>query len=176
MAQGISVLFVSSEVATYVGTGALADASAALPLAVRECGHDIRLMFPKYGFMSERRNRIHEITRLKEFEVPIAGGKDHAYCKSSSLNNIHSKVQVYVIGNQTYFGRMGIYADPSSHKEYADNGERFAFFCRSVLETCKLLGWRPTIIHCNDWQSGLIPAYAKTLYSNDGFFMNTKFV
>jgi starch synthase len=126
--------------------------------------------------MSERRNRIHEITRLKEFEVPIANGKDLASCKSSSLNNLHSKVQVYVIGNQTYFGRMGVYADPVNHKEYTDNGERFGFFCRSVLETCKLLGWRPTIIHCNDWQTGLIPAYAKTLYSNDGFFMNTKFV
>jgi len=177
MTQGIiSVLYVTSEAAGYVGTSPLAVASAQLPLAVREVGPDIRLTFPKYGFMSERRCRIHEITRLKEFEVPVAGGKDFAWCKSSSLNNIHSKVQVYVIGNQTYFGRMGVYADPGTNKEYADNGERFAFFCRSILETCKLLGWRPSIIHCNDWQTGLIPAYAKLLYGNDGFFTGTKFI
>ncbi len=176
MSQAISVLFVSSEVAPYVRTGDLAEVASALPLALRECGHDVRLMFPKYGFMSERRNRIHEITRLKEYGVPIAGGRDLASCKSSSLNNARAKVQVYVVGNQTYFGRNGIYADPHTHVPYHDNGERFTFFCRSVLETCKLLGWRPTIIHCNDWQTGLIPAYAKLIYGEDGFFANTKFI
>jgi starch synthase len=176
MAQNLSVLFVSSEVAPYIRTGDLAETSSLLSLAVREHGHDVRITFPKYGFMSERRNRIHEITRLREFGVPIAGVKDIASCKSSSLNNTRAKVQVYVIGNQTYFGRLGINADPTTHKEYPDNGLRYAFFSRSILETCKLLGWRPQIIHCLDWQSALIPAYAKLLYANDGFFANTKFV
>lgn len=176
MSQAISVLFVASEAAPYIRTGELAEVASALPLALRECGHDVRLMFPKYGFMSERRNRIHEITRLKEYGVPIAGGKDLASCKSSSLNNARAKVQVYVVGNETYFGRNGVYSDPVTHKPYADNGERFTFFCRSVLETCKLLGWKPSIIHCNDWQTGLLPAYAKLIYGEDGFFANTKFI
>lgn len=176
MSQAISVLYVASEAGPYIRTTDLGETSSSLSLALRECGHDVRLMFPKYGFMSERRNRIHEITRLKEYPVPFAGGKDYASCKSSSLNNARAKVQIYVVGNQTYFGRTGVYTDPHTLKPYPDNGERFTFFCRAVLETCKLLGWKPSIIHCSDWQTGLLPAYAKLIYGEDGFFANTKFV
>ncbi len=175
MSQNLSVLFVAAEVAPYIRTGDLPETSSLLSLAVREHGHDVRIMFPKYGFMSERRNRIHEITRLREFGVPIAGTKELSSCKSSSLNNARAKVQVYVLGNQTYFGRLGINHDPHTHKEYPDNGMRYAYMSRAVLETCKLLGWRPQIIHCLGWQSALVPAYAKLIFGNDGFFANTKF-
>ena len=65
---------------------------------------------------------------------------------------------------------------PIAKKDYADNDVRFIFFCRGVLETLKRLGWQPDIIHCNDWQTGLIPAYIKTIYSDDPFFKHIKTV
>lgn len=89
----LSILFVSSEVYPFAKTGGLADVSHALPIALRELGHDVRVMLPKYGNVSERRNRIHEINRLKE--VPIAVGEtvELATIKSSSMQNPRTKVQ-----------------------------------------------------------------------------------
>ncbi len=69
-----------------------------------------------------------------------------------------------------------MYISPDSKKDYVDNDVRFIFFCRGVLETLKRLGWQPDIIHCNDWQTGLIPAYIKTIYNHDPFFKHIKTV
>ena len=94
--------------------------------------------------------------------------------KSSFIMNLKEKVQVYFLDNETYFGREGVYQNPATKKDYKDNDERFIFFCRGVLETLKRLGWQPKIIHCNDWQTGLIPMYLKTLYKDDPFFKNVR--
>jgi starch synthase len=65
---------------------------------------------------------------------------------------------------------------PDTKKDYPDNDERFIFFCRGVLEVLKKLGWQPDIIHCNDWPTGLIPAYLKTVYKDDPFYKDTRSV
>lgn len=170
----LSILFVSSEVYPFAKTGGLADVSHALPIALRELGHDVRVMLPKYGNVSERRNRIHEINRLKE--VPIAVGEtvELATIKSSSMQNPRTKVQAYVTTNYTYFdSKKGLYADPITGEPY-NNDERFIFFDRSVVTTCLLLGWFPDIIHCNAWQTGLIGAYIRTMHKKE--FANTRLV
>ncbi|MCX7929348.1 MAG: glycogen synthase [Chlorobi bacterium] len=170
----LSILFVSSEVYPFAKTGGLADVSHALPIALRELGHDVRVMLPKYGNVSERRNRIHEINRLKE--VPIAVGEhvEPATIKSSSMQNPRTKVQAYVTTNYTYFdSKKGLYADPVTGEPY-NNDERFIFFDRSVVTTCLLLGWFPDIIHCNAWQAGLIGAYIRTMHAKE--FARTRLV
>ena len=73
-----------------------------------------------------------------------------------------------------YFERDELYVDPKTGVDYEDNAERFALFCRAALETLKRLHWQPDVIHCNDWQTGLIPVYLKTVYNNDRFFNKTK--
>src|SRR5262249_22594276 len=78
--------------------------------------------------------------------------------------------------NDRYFNRDGLYYSALTKKYFADNDERFIFFCRGVLETLKRLQWQPDIIHCNDWQCGLIPAYLKSLYKDDPYFRNMKTV
>ena len=64
--------------------------------------------------------------------------------------------------------------DGLTKKYFADNDERFIFFCRGILETLKRLQWQPDIIHCNDWQCGLIPAYLKSIYKDDPYFKNVR--
>ncbi len=177
MAKSLSILFVTSEVVPFVKTGGLADVSSALPLALTEIGHDVRIVVPKYGTVSERRNRIHEIKRLKDIPIMVAGEETMATVKSSQVVNSRAKVQVYLVTNDKYLEPVkGIYQDPSTGKDYPHNDERFIFFQKSVLETCVRLGWRPDVIHCNDWQTALIPAFLKELYAKDNFFAHTRVV
>jgi len=176
MAKSLSILFVTSEVVPFAKTGGLADVSAALPLALTELGHDVRIVVPKYGSVSERRNRIHEIKRLKDIPIVVAGEETMATVKSSQVVNSRAKVQVYLVTNDKYLeAYKGIYQD-SSGKDYAQNDERFIFFQKSVLETCIRLGWRPDVIHCNDWQTALIPALLRECYAGDNFFAHTRTV
>jgi len=175
MSKPLSILFVTSEVIPFIKVGGLADVSYSLPLAVRDIGHDIRVMIPKYGCVSERRNRIHEINRLRDIAIPVGKTSEAATVKSSSMNNPRTKVQAYITTNYKYFdSKKGIYENMNTGEQYPDNDERFIFFCRSVIETCMILGWYPDIIHSNDWQTALIGAFAKTLFPEE--FKKTKFV
>ncbi len=176
MSRPLNILFVSSEVDPFAKTGGLADVSSALPKAIKDLGHEIRIMMPRYRFIGERKYRLHDIIRLKDIPIPIGSNSALGNVKSSFISNLKDKVQVYFLDNEEYFGRDGIYQSPSTKKDYKDNDERFIFFCRGVLETLKRLGWQPDIIHCNDWQTGLIPAYLKTLYKDDSFFKNVRSV
>lgn len=174
MTQPLNVLFLSSEVFPFAKTGGLADVASALPQALKEIGNDIRLAIPRYGFVNERKFRIHEIIRLKDIDIPIGKKTAKLNVKSSFLVGERIKVQIYFIDSSDFFGRAGIYQDPRSKKDYSDNDERFIFYCRSVFEILKLLGWAPDIIHCNDWQSGLVPVYLKKIYAKDPFFKKTR--
>lgn len=175
MAKPLSVLFVSSEVYPFAKTGGVADVSYSLPLALRDLGHDIRVMLPKYGSISERKNKIHEINRLKDIPIPVGDTESLATVKSSSMANPRTKVQAYVTTNSNYLDAYkGFYADPVTGIDYENNDERFIFFNKTVLQTCLLLGWFPDIIHCNDWQTGLIPALAREMYPKE--FKNTKII
>jgi starch synthase len=175
MAKPLSILYVASEVYPFVKVGGIADVAYSLPLAIRELGHDIRVMVPKYGNVSERKNRIHEINRLKDVPIPIGDKTDPATVKSSSVFNPRNKVQAYITTNHRFFdAKKGIYTDPKTDKEYKDNDERFIYFNRTVIETCLLLGWVPDIIHCNDWQTGIVPAFVKIMFPHK--FKKTKIV
>lgn len=175
MAKLKSVLFVASEVFPFVKVSKAADYSSSLPLALKEKGLDVRIMMPKYGHISERKNRIHDINRLRDMPVPINDSDVFATIKSSSISNSRSKVQTYITTNDEYFNQLkGVFSDLKTGEEFPNNAERFIFFSRSVVETCVLLEWYPEIIHCHNWQTALIPAMARILYPNK--FKNTKFV
>jgi len=168
MAKSLNILFAASEAFPFAKETGVGDVTSAFALAMRELKHDIRIMIPKYGCISGRKNKIHDINRLKDIPIQIGAGQPELLTtKSASLANSRLKVQIYVATNEKYFeSRKGIYHDPVKWTEYPDNLERFIFFSRSVLETCVMLGWYPDIIHCNDWHSALIPAYIKYLYPN----------
>ncbi|MBI5216107.1 MAG: glycogen/starch synthase [Ignavibacteriae bacterium] len=174
MSKPLDILFVASEVEPFAKTGSIAEVAAALPKLVKSMGHEIRVMLPGYGFINERRNHLHRLLRMKDIPIPMGSGSELAYVKSSYLATDNKKVQVYFVSNDKFFNRVGLYSHPETKQYFPDNDERFIFFCRGILETLKRLGWQPKIIHCNDWQCGLIPVYLKTLYKNDPYFKNVK--
>jgi len=176
MAKSLNVLFLSSEVEPFAKTGGLADVSGALPQVLKKLGQEIRVMMPRYGAINKRKDRLHEMIRLKDIDTPVGAKSYPASVHSSFLVNVHDKVQVYFVDNSKFFGRSGIYMHPETNKDYADNDERFTFFSRSVFEILKKMGWAPDIIHCSDWQTGLVPAYLRTLYSAEPLFKHTRTV
>jgi starch synthase len=176
MARQLNVLLLSSEVEPFAKTGGLADVSSALPKAIKALNHEIRILMPRYGAIDERKSKLHEMMRLKEIPVPMGAKDVPASVRSSFLENGHYRVQTYFLDNSELFSRMGIYVHPETGKDFSDNDERFFFFARGTLEVLKRLGWQPDIIHCNDWPTGLVPVYLKTIYKEDPFYKNTKTV
>ncbi len=176
MPKPLSILFVSSEVVPFAKTGGLADVSGALPQVIREMGHDIRIIIPKYLAVNDRRFKIHDIKRLTDMPIQVGDKEMLASVKSSFLTNIKTKVQVYFISNDDLFNRPDLYVNPATRQGWPDNDERFIFFCRSVIQTLLRLGWKPDILHLNDWQSGLIAAMLRTEFAKEPLFKNTKIV
>jgi starch synthase len=176
MSKPLSILFVSSEAVPFAKTGGLADVSGALPQVIREMGHDIRIIMPKYQAVSDRKFKIHDIKRLTDMPITVGDKTLLGSVKSSFLTNIKTKVQVYFLSNDALYNRPELYVDPKTKQSWKDNDERFIFFCRGVIQTLLLLGWKPDILHLNDWQSGLIAAIIRTEYAKEPLFRNTKIV
>ena len=174
MAKGYNVLFVSSEVYPYSKTGGLADVSNSLPQALNSLGNEVRIITPKYGQLDERRLQIHEIKRLKDLTVNVYGKARKFSIKSSFIHGKNTKAQIYLLENQDYFKNKGIYQNIRTKKDFPNNDERYLFFCKAVLEILEILQWKPDIIHCNDWQTGLIPALLKTVYKNNTHIKDIK--
>ncbi len=172
MSRQLNVLFVSSEVEPFSKTGGLADVSGSLPKALNLLGHDVRVATPLYGFIP---NRLKARTEdLQDIQVPV--GSNIYLASVKSVSGSETPAHTYFIDNQILFNRPGIYGDPATQQDYGDNDERFIFFSRGVLEFLQRLSWRPDIIHCNDWQTGLIAPILKTTLAGNPFFSQTKTV
>lgn len=169
------ILFVTSELFPFVKTGGLADVSSSLPQELSELGHEVRIVVPRYGAIDTRKFKIHDVVRLKNFSLKLGEKEALFSVKSSFLPVSKNRVQVYFLDNEEYFGsRKSLYVDILKGTWYEDNYERFTLFSRGVLELVKKLGWAPDIIHANDWQTALVPAFLKTNYQNDEFFAKCK--
>ncbi len=158
----MNVVFVASEAVPFAKTGGLGDVAGALPRALEKQGHDVAVFLPCYRrvWAAGPEIRPTEIT----LRIPIGARPVEGQVYESRLPD--SNVKVYFIGQARYFDRDGLYG--SHGKDYEDNCERFVFFNRAVLEAITALDLRPDVIHCNDWQTGLIPVYVKTIYQRVG--------
>lgn len=147
----MKVLFATSEAYPYAMSGGLADVAGALPKALRKRLIGCRVVLPLYeGISNELRAGMQFITSIT---VPVAWRRQ--YCGIFEAK--HDGVIYYLIDNQYYFKRGGLYG-------HYDDAERFAFFSRAVLEMIPHIDFVPDIIHCNDWQTALVPVYLDTLY------------
>ncbi|HPE16542.1 MAG TPA: glycogen synthase GlgA [Oscillospiraceae bacterium] len=142
----VKVLFATSEAAPFVKTGGLGDVSGSLPAALAALGADVRVMLPLYSVVSEYWRK--QMTFLRAFYVDLSWRS--LYCGVFELKR--GGVTYYFIDNEHYFARGDIYG-------HFDDGERFGYFCRAVVESIPQLGFVPDVIHCNDWQTALIPLY-----------------
>lgn len=152
----------SAEVVPFAKTGGLADVAGALPKALGALGHDVRVCMPRYQPIAPERFGLRKI--IETLDVPLDVGTEQVAVYEGQIGN---DVPVYFIDNaQRYGTRDQIYG-------YHDDGERFILFCRAALEACRYRGWRPDVIHCNDWHTGLVPNWLKTVYVKDEFFRHT---
>ena len=165
----LKILFVASEVVPFAKTGGLADVAGALPKALAELGHDVRVAMPLYKSIDKNKYKIRS-TGL-EIKIDIALCKHTGKIKESVFPG--TGVPVYFVENSAFFGREELYRTPKG--EYWDNAERFIFFNRCVVEMIRIMDFQPDIIHCNDWHTGLIPVYLKTIYESDDFYKDPDF-
>lgn len=157
----MNILIVASEAHPFIKTGGLGDVIGALPVALNDLGADVRVVIPNYR---DIKKEIKEnLKYIDNFTVNV--GWRNQYC--GILEYEHEGVKFYLLDNEYYFNRGGLYG-------YYDDGEKFAFFDRAVLEFAKHIDWVPDILHCNDWQTGMVPVLLKLEYSKEEKFKNMK--
>ncbi len=150
----MKILFAASECVPFVKTGGLADVIGALPQALREKGEDVCVILPLYKkymqpWRQQLRHRMYFYLNL---------GWRRQYCGIEELT--YQGVRYVFLDNEYYFGRDSIYGYSQ------DECERFAFFCRAVLEALPHLDFKPDVIHCHDWQTGMIPVLLRRQYGS----------
>ena len=159
----MKVLFASSEAYPFAMSGGLADVAGALPKALRKRFVGCRIILPLYDTISEElRNKM---TFVCSVTVPVSWRRQ--YCGVFEAHQ--DGVIYYFIDNQFYFKRDSLYG-------HYDDAERFAFFSRAVLEVLPHIDFKPDIIHCNDWQTALIPVYLDAFYKGAEFYKDIKTV
>ena len=157
----MKILYAASEAAPYAKSGGLADVAGALPKALVHDGIDCRVIMPLYGDLKFKDT----LTYVTNFSVPV--GWRSQYCGLFKAE--HDGVTYYFIDNEYYFKRSGLYG-------FYDDGERFAFFSRAILETLFYTDFEPDIINCNDWQTALTPVYLNLYYRHLDKFNHIKTV
>ncbi|TWT96832.1 Glycogen synthase [Botrimarina colliarenosi] len=156
----MNIFFATTEAVPFCKTGGLGDVCGSLPVALEGLGVRPTLFLPAFRQALESGQPI-EPTGV-HFEIPIGRKRVVGEYLRSTLPG--SNVPVYLVEQHGYFNRPGLYREASG--DYIDNCERFVFFNRAVLEAPALLGLDVDVIHCHDWQSGLIPTYLQTLYAD----------
>ncbi|MDO4586985.1 MAG: glycogen synthase [Planctomycetia bacterium] len=160
----MKILFATSEAVPFAQTGGLADVSHSLPVSLAAQGQDVAVIMPAYQQIESGKYPL-EPTNIT-LEIPVGTKIKKGTVLKGSFPD--AKVPVYFVKHDDYYHREGLYNNKGN--DYSDNCERFIFFCRSVLETIRLLNLDIDIIHANDWQTGLIPAYLELLYKKHSRF------
>jgi starch synthase len=154
----MKVLIASSEIVPFAKTGGLADVTGALPKALRRVGVEADGILPLYRAVDRDRFRMTQAG--PPVRIPVGRRVETGIVEETDAGD---GATAYLVRNDRYFDREFLYGTRDG--DYVDNCERFAFFCRAVMEWLIHSGRRYDIIHCNDWQTALIPAYVKTLYA-----------
>ena len=156
----MNILFATSEAAPFVKTGGLGDVCGALPVELARLGHHPTVILPAFRQVHQAGIRL-EQTGVS-VEVPIGQKTVRGHYLRANLPD--SNVPVYFVEHHDYFDRAQPYREDG--EDFRDNCERFVFYSRAALEAIPLLGLDVDLVHCHDWQAGLIPAYLHTLYAD----------
>lgn len=155
----MNIAFIASEMYPFIKTGGLADVAYALPKSLNKLGNDVRVFLPKYSQI----NTKYLVNAKYVTSVDIYG---------EVFNIISAEIDgvtAYLVENRTYFERDSLY-------DCWDNDIQFSTFCEVVLISLEKIGFKPSVIHCNDWQTGVLPFFLKTRYVYNEFYKNIKTV
>ena len=160
----MKILFVASEAMPFIRTGGLGDVAGALPKSFLKLGHDARVIIPFYK--DEIKSTFADTFRfVGSTEVSLGWRKQ--YC--GVYETIYDGITYYFVDNEYYFKRKGLYG-------HFDDGERFAFFSKAVLDVLAKVDFYPDILHANDWHTALTPVYLDVFYRGDDRYKNIKTV
>jgi len=160
MSQPLRILMLSAEMVPFAKVGGPADVVGALPKALHNMGHDVRVAMPFYRSIMSAQFGFS--TAVEGMEVPLR----QSYETTSVRETTVGSVPVYFVDAPRFFQRETIYG-------YTDDGERFILFCRAALELCRTLDWSPDIIHAHEWHTAIVPNWLHTLYRDDPIFAHT---
>ena len=145
----MKVLFAASEVNPFAKVGGLADVMGSLPAALKKNGVDARVIMPKYSVIAQQyKDRMEYVGYTF-----VSLGWRNQYAGLMRMN--YNGVTVYFVDNEYYFHGGSVYG------EMCAEAEKYAFFCKAVLALLPVMGFTPDILHCNDWQTGMIPVLLK---------------
>ncbi|QSR83960.1 glycogen synthase [Methylacidimicrobium sp. B4] len=149
------IAFVAAECAPLAKVGGVGDAVEGLALALARRGHDVRVILPFYAGIDRGKAAA---SLLGSCCVHMGAGQEHWIAVWEAFLGAE-RVPVWLVDYQSYFGRAGVYDEPSG--EYADNAFRFALLAKASLEICKSLAWIPDVFHVHDWPAALVPVFLK---------------
>ena len=172
----LKVFYLCPELKPFSETYDLASFSNRLSCVLHEKdNYDIRLLKPKYGFISERKYILREVIRLKDMEIEFGGKNRLMNVKSAFIPE--TRVQVYFLQDDDYFKPLTqLLYKAKNGRILNDNDVRFALFAKVALDTLKRLYWKPDIIVCSDWQMSFVPQLLKQNYADDEFYSGIKTV
>jgi starch synthase len=149
----------------YAKTGGLGDVAGALPVELSRLGHEVKVFMPKYNIFGEAEFGLHYNWEIGEIPIRIDGQIRSVHIHTAVIPG--SNVEIYFVDCPHYFHRFRVYTND------ADEDERFILFSKGIIEILQRLQWAPDILHCNDWQTGLLPLLLKENYSWDRMFDKT---
>lgn len=159
----MNILYVTSEAVPFCKTGGLADVAGSLPQSLAANGDRVSVILPLYQSVADAwRDRLH----FERYTYVRLAWRS-LYCGLFSYER--QGVTWYFVDNEQYFKRPELYG-------YYDDGERFAFFCRAVTELLPLLPEKPDVVHCNDWQTALVPIYIRDEAVREEFYKSVRTV
>ena len=165
----LKILLAASELDPLAKTGGLADVTAALAKRLVNDGHEVKVFLPKYKSVYQTGVKGQPGSET----IQIGVGEDLLTARWEVYHQKPGGYDVVLVVNDPLFHRAHLYKDPSTGLDYQDNDTRFIFFSKATLEITKRMGWRPDVIHVNDWQTALIPAYLKSTHKNEPCFSET---
>ena len=166
MDKPLRILFVTSEAVPFAKTGGLADVAGALPKFLQGLGCELKLVMPYYRMVRKSGLPVQPVEQALKVSLGTETLPVALY-----QSELTKDLPVYFIGCEEFFDREYLYGTPKG--DYFDNAERFIFFSKAALAFCQAMNFAPDIIHHHEWQTGLIPAFLKTIYQNDPLFSRT---
>lgn len=158
-----SILMAASEGLPFIKTGGLADVIGSLPAALAELGHEVKVVLPLYKKIAEK--NFQDLSFCCSFNIDI----NYQQVPVTVYSQTIGKVAYFFIQHQGYFERDALYG-------YQDDGERFAYFQKAVVEMLNQMNYWPNIVHCHDWQTGMIPCLIRETRSGDPRYQNIRLI
>lgn len=159
------ILFVASEGVPFIKTGGLADVVGSLPKCIDKENFDVRVILPKYTCMKqEMKDKLQDVTH---FYMDFNWKNEYVGILEAEVDGI----KYYFIDNESFFGGFKPYSDNALYEI-----EKYSFFSKAALTILPVIGFQPDLIHCHDWQTGLIPVYLKETFRGNDFFSKMKTV